>query len=209
MPSKRAKEVDYSGAMKRRILIIDGHPDAAAGRFVHALCRAYYDGAQRAGHEVRSVIVSELQFALLRSNDEFRSQQIPGAIRECQEWLLWADHLVFLYPLWLGDMPALLKGFLEQLLRPGFAFSDAPMSVAVRKPLAGKSARVILTMGMPAAVYRIYFGSHSLKAFRRNVLHFCGIRPVRASVIGSVESMGQARRGVWLARVQELGKRGL
>jgi putative NADPH-quinone reductase len=192
--------------MKRRILIIDGHPDAAAGRFVHALCRAYYDGARLAGHEVRSVIVSDLRFALLRSSDEFHSQRIPRAIRKCQESLVWADHLVFLYPLWLGDMPALLKGFLEQLLRPGFAFSEGPMSPALRKPLAGKSARVIVTMGMPAAVYRVYFGSHTLKAFRRNVLHFCGIRPVRASVIGSVETMGQARRGMWLARVQRLGK---
>ena len=195
--------------MKRRILIIDGHPDSAAERFVHALCRAYYDGARLAGHELRSVIVSELQFPLLRSNDEFRSQQIPSAIRECQESLVWADHIVLLYPLWLGDMPALLKGFLEQLLRPGFAFSEAPMSAAVRKPLAGKSARIIVTMGMPAAVYRIYFGSHSLRALRRNVLHFCGIRPVRTSVIGSVESIGQARRGIWLARLQELGKRGV
>jgi len=194
--------------MKRRILIVDGHPDSAAGRFVHALCRAYHDGAELGGHEIRSVIVSELQFALLRSNDEFRSRQIPSAIRECQESLLWADHLVLIYPLWLGDMPALLKGFLEQLLRPEFAFSAAPLSAAVRKPLAGKSARVIVTMGMPAAVYRVYFGSHSLKALRRNVLHFCGIRPVRSSVIGGVESMGQVRRGVWLALVQELGKRG-
>jgi putative NADPH-quinone reductase len=115
---------------------------------------------------------------------------------------------VFLYPLWLGDMPALMKGFLEQLLRPGFAFSQGTVSDGMRKPLAGKSARVIVTMGMPAAVYRVYFGSHSLKALERNILHFCGIRPVRASVIGSVESMGQARRGVWLARVQRLGRRG-
>ena len=153
------------------------------------------------------MIVSELKFSLLRSNAEFRGQQIPSAIRKAQESLLWADHLVFLYPLWLGDMPALLKGFLEQLLRPGFAFAEGPMVTAIRKPLAGKSARVIVTMGMPAAVYRVYFGSHSLQALRRNVLHFCGIRPVRATVIGSVESMSQARRGVWLARVQQLGKR--
>src|SRR6185437_15601141 len=133
--------------MKRHILIIDGHPDASAGRFVHALCRAYYDGARLGGHEIRSIIVSEQKFALLRSNEEFRSRQIPSAIRKCQESLLWADHVVFLYPLWLGDMPALLKGFLEQLLRPGFAFCEAPLSPGVRKPLAGKSARVIVTMG--------------------------------------------------------------
>ena len=191
----------------RRILIVDGHPDAGAERYVHALCRAYYDGARKGGHEVRCVILSELQFPLLRSSEEFHSQQIPRAIRECQQSLQWADHLVLLYPLWLGDMPALMKGFLEQLLRPGFAFAEGPAPRGERTSLAGKSARVIVTMGMPAAIYRVYFGSHSLKALQRNILHFCGIRPVRASVVGSVETMGQARRGVWLARVQGFGQR--
>jgi putative NADPH-quinone reductase len=191
----------------RRILIVDGHPDAAAGRYVHALCRAYYEGARKAGHDVRCVILSELPFPLLRSSEEFHSQQIPRAIRDCQESLQWADHLVFLYPLWLGDMPALTKGFLEQVLRPGFAFTEGTVPDGVRRPLAGKSARVVVTMGMPAAVYRVYFGSHSLRALQRNILHFCGIRPVRASVIGSVETMGQARRGVWLARMQGFGER--
>jgi putative NADPH-quinone reductase len=151
--------------------------------------------------------LSDLQFPLLRSNEEFHSEQMPKAIRECQDLLLWADHLVFLYPLWLGDMPALMKGFLEQVLRPRFAFTEGTVSNRIRKPLSRKSARVIVTMGMPAAVYRVYFGSHSLKALQRNVLHFCGVRPVRASVIGSVETMGQARRGIWLARAQRLGQR--
>lgn len=192
-------------SVRHRILVIDGHPDPSAERYVHALCRAYYEGARLAGHELRSIIVSELQFPLLRSNEEFRSDHIPSVIRECQEAVAWAEHIVILYPLWLGDMPALLKGFLEQVLRPMFAFPDGPDGVG--KPLAGRSARIIVTMGMPAAVYRVYFAGHSLKALVRNILRFCGIGPIRSSVIGSVESMSQARRGKWLARVQELGRR--
>lgn len=191
--------------MRRRILVIDGHPDSSAERYVHALCRAYYEGALGAGHEIRSVILGEVSFPLLHSNAEFRSDRIPSSIRKCQESLAWADHVVILYPLWLGDMPALLKGFLEQLLRPVFASPAGPAGGP--RPLAGKSARIIVTMGMPAAVYRLYFGGHSLKSLVRNILRFCGMGPVRSSVIGSVESMGQERRGKWLARAQELGRR--
>jgi putative NADPH-quinone reductase len=192
--------------MSHRILLIDGHPDPAAERFLHALTRSYYEGARLGGHEVRCVILSRLHFPLLRSNEEFVGDRIPSCIQECQESLLWADHLVLLYPLWLGDMPAMLKGFLEQLLRPGFALPKSFLMRRSNKPLAGRSARIIVTMSMPASVYRVYFGAHSLKALRRNVLHYCGIRPVRSCVIGSVETAGSDRRGIWLARMQELGK---
>lgn len=194
--------------MPRRILIIDGHPDPRAERFVHALSRAYCDGARSAGHEVRSLIVSELEFPLLRTTEEFQSGAAPGTIRKCQEAVAWADHLVVLFPLWLGSMPALLKAFFEQLLRPGFAFAATEHKRVPKKLLAGKSARIIVSMGMPALFYRWYFREHSLKTLQRNILGFCGIRPIRASIVGMVEATGVQRRGVWLARIQEMGRRG-
>ena len=111
--------------MSKRILIIDGHPDATAERYLHALSAAYRDGAREAAHEVRGIVVSELQFPLLRTSEDFRSGIPTPTIRKCQEDLAWADHVVILFPLWLGSMPALLKGFFEQVLRPGFAFAAA------------------------------------------------------------------------------------
>jgi len=193
---------------KKRILIIDGHPDPQAERYLHALSKAYFDGAKSAGHEVRSIIVSEIEFPLLRTSADFRSGHPCEVIRKAQETVGWADHVVLLYPLWLGSMPALLKGFLEQLLRPDFAFAAAAGRGLPKKLLAGKSARVIVTMGMPGLFYRWYFRAHSLKNLERNILAFCGFRPVRACIVGRVESMSQAGRGVWLARVQRLGQRG-
>jgi putative NADPH-quinone reductase len=71
--------------------------------------------------------------------------------------------------------------------------------------LRGKTARIVVTMGMPAAVYRWYFGAHSLKSLRRNVLSFVGIRPVRATLIGLVEASSAKRRSGWLAKLRQLG----
>ena len=192
--------------MPKKILLIDGHPDALAERYVHALTKAYYDGARSRGHEVRSIIVSELEFPLLRTGEDFRSGIPPNAIRNCQEALAWADHVVILFPLWLGSMPVLLKGFLEQLLRPGFAFAASAGRGLPKELLAGKSARIIVTMVMPALFYRWYFRAHSLKSLERNILAFCGIRPIRG-VVGIVESIGAAGRGNWLARIQQLEER--
>jgi putative NADPH-quinone reductase len=192
--------------VSKRILIIDGHPDPKADHYVHALSAAYRDGARAAGHQVRGIVVSELWFPLLRTSEDFKSGIPTDTVRKGQEWLAWADHVVILFPLWLGSMPALLKGFLEQLLRPGFAFATARGRLFPRKKLlAGKSARIIVTMGMPAWFYRWYFRSHSLKSLKRNILRSCGLKPVRSCVVGTVETMSQATRGGWLVRVQRLG----
>lgn len=193
--------------MPKRVLIIDGHPDARAEHYLHALSTAYRDGAVAGSHAVRSIIVSELPFDLLRTKEDFESGAPAEPIRGCQAALAWADHVVILFPLWLGSMPALLKGFFEQVLRPGFAFTAGARGRPGAQLLAGKSARVIITMGMPALFYRWYFRAHSLKTLKRNMLGACGIAPVRASVIGPVETMSQAERGNWLARVQQLGRR--
>jgi putative NADPH-quinone reductase len=193
--------------MAKRILIIDGHPDQKAGHYLHALSSAYRDGAQAGGHLVRGIVVSELWFPLLRTSEDFRSGTPPEGIRKAQEWFEWADHVVILFPLWLGSMPALLKGFFEQVFRPGFAFTTTGGRLFPRKKrlLAGKSVRIIVTMGMPAWFYRWYFRAHSVKSLRRNILAACGLKPIRASCVGPVETMSQASRGNWLSKVQRLG----
>jgi putative NADPH-quinone reductase len=188
----------------KRITIIDAHPDADLARFVHALAAAYAEGASQAGHEVRRVDLSGLDFPLIRSRDEWQGGRIPQSIQQVQGAVAWADHLVILYPMWLGDMPALLKGFLEQVLRPGFAFRYRDNGLP-EKLLTGKTARVVVTMGMPGFFYRFIYRAHSLKSFKRNILRFVGITP-RSSVIGAVEG-SPARRREWLVRMTELGMR--
>lgn len=192
--------------MSSRILVIDGHPDVASGRYVHALAESYRKGAEEAGHQVRSIVVGRLRFASVRSNEDFMQGAPPLAIVEAQESLRWADHVVILFPLWLGSMPGLLKSFLEQVLRPGFAFGKASGKGLPARLLKGKSARVIVTMGMPAFFYRWYYRAHSLKSLERNILAFCGIAPVRSSIVGMVEGMSAAQREKWLQKVRALGR---
>jgi putative NADPH-quinone reductase len=188
-----------------RIAIVQGHPDSAGPHFCHALAQAYARGALEAGHAVRTIDVAALDFPLLRTKDDFDHGAVPPGLEPAQEALRWAEHYVLVYPLWLGGMPALLKAFLEQVLRPDFAF-DVSAPGSLRK-LRGRSARLFVTMGMPAAVYRWYFGAHSVKSLERNVLAFVGIKPVRTSLIGAVEGAA-SRRLAWLARIEELGRQG-
>ncbi len=192
----------YAHAMKR-ITIVDGHPDPSEARLNHALASRYAEEALAAGHEVRRIDVARLDFPLLRIADDFYNGEAPHAIRDGQRDIAWADHLVFFYPLWVGDMPALLKAFIEQTFRPGFALAYGGPRQFPKKLLVGKSARIVVTMGMPAFIYRAYFGAHALKSIELN-LGMCGIAPVRETLIGSVMDANEKRGAKWLDRMASL-----
>jgi len=191
--------------MAKHIAIIQGHPDSTARHFCHALADEYAKGAEDGGHDVMRVDVATLDFPLLRTKQDFEKGQPPEAIRRAQDIVTWADHLVIIYPLWLGSMPALLKAFFEQLLRPGFAFEYQKSGGMAKKLLKGKSARIVVTMGMPAFVYRWIFFAHSLKSFKCNTLWFCGIGPVKTTIIGSIEGLTERQRDDWLDELRGLG----
>jgi putative NADPH-quinone reductase len=192
--------------MSRRITIIDGHPDPDRARFVHALADAYAAAAEEAGHAVRRINVAEIDFPILRSQNQWHNEPAPPVIAEAGAAIAWAEHLVLLYPLWLGDVPAQFKGFLEQVARPNVAFRYREKGMP-EKLWSGRSARVIVTMGMPGIFYRLYYRAHSLKSLERNILKFVGIKPVASTVIGMVEGSAESREG-WLAKVRELGRGG-
>lgn len=190
------------------ILVVQGHPDRVGGRLCHALADAYADGALAAGHTVRRIEIAALDFPLLRSQAEWSTGQAPPALLPAQADIVWARHLVFVFPLWLGDMPALLKGFFEQVARPGFAFDATQKGPLGHKLLGGRSARVIVTMGMPALVYRYLYRAHSVRSLERNVLGFVGIGPVHETLIGSVEGLGDTGVARWLGKLRALGAKG-
>ncbi|HWP25437.1 MAG TPA: NAD(P)H-dependent oxidoreductase [Xanthobacteraceae bacterium] len=172
-------------AAGKRILIIQGHPDPGERHFGHALASAYAVGAYGAGHELRTIELSKLSFPLLRSAREFYQGPIPEAVLAVQGDMRWAQHLVLVFPIWHGHMPALLHAFLEQTFRPGFSV-EIRAGGRPKKLLTGKTARLIATMGMPPFIFQWHFGSHSLTALKRNILHFAGIRPVHTTVIGGL-----------------------
>lgn len=194
--------------MSRRILVLQGHPDASGAHFGHSLAEAYAQAAQEAGHEIRVVRIADLEFPVLRSKAAWESAELPLALGPAQDAILWAGHLVLFFPLWLGGMPAFTKGFLEQVLRPGFALAKPGEGGIGAKLLKGRSARIVVTMGMPALVYRWYFRAHSLKALERSILGFAGMAPIHETLIGMAEDMSDAQRGQWLRRLADLGRRG-
>lgn len=191
----------------RRITIVDGHPDPSEWRLNHALADAYARGARSAGHEVRRIDVAEIDFPLLRKTEDFYNGSVPESVRSAQQDIAWADHIAFFYPLWHGTMPALFKAFIEQTFRPGFSV-DYGAKGRFPKPLfRGKSARVVVTMGMPAFIYRTYFGGYGVRGFERSILSFCGVAPVQETLLGGAFADCESRALKWIDRMERLAVR--
>ena len=190
----------------KRIIIIDGHPDAEGIHLNHALADRYGKAASDAGCEVRRIDVAALKFPLLSKLEDFVEGKPPPAIRDAQDDILWADHIVFFYPMWISDMPAILKAFIEQTFRPGFAMGYGGKGRFPKALLRGKSARLVVTMGMPAPIYRWVFGRHTVKSYRL-ALNMCGIRPTTETLIGSVgEAASQGSAQKWFERIESVAK---
>lgn len=190
-----------------KIVVIQGHPDPSSTRLCHALADTYIQGAKSAGHQVEHFDTAQMDFPLLRTQEDWQQgiAGTPDSLKDAQTACVHADHLVLIYPLWMGTIPAVLKGFIEQIFRPGVAFSYED---GLPKPLLkGKSARVVITMGMPALAYRWYFFAHGLKNLERNILGFAGVRPVRSTLFGMVDTVKQDKRVAWLEKMRSLGRR--
>jgi putative NADPH-quinone reductase len=192
--------------MPWRVVIVQGHPDPAGGHLCHALADAYAQGATAAGHEVSQIELARLDFPLLRTQQDFEAGPLPQTLVPARDAIVAARHVVIVFPLWLGTMPALVKAFLEQVMRPGIAFEYRKQGFP-RRLLTGRSARLVVTMGMPALIYRWYFRAHGVRGLERGILRFAGMKPVRESLFGMVEAVDAARRQRWLDRMKDCGRR--
>jgi putative NADPH-quinone reductase len=191
----------------RRIAIIQGHPDPAGGHLCHRLADAYAAGALASGREARRIEVAHLDLPMLRTQADFEKGNPVPAVAAVQNDLRWASHWVIIYPLWLGDMPAVLKGFLEQVVRPDFAFRYRDKGFP-EKLMTGRSAHVVVTMGMPGVAYRWFYGAHSLKSLKRNILKFIGINPIGDTLIGGVGGLTPDDVDQLVAQFEALGREG-
>ncbi|WP_026473688.1 NAD(P)H-dependent oxidoreductase [Alkaliflexus imshenetskii] len=187
----------------KRILIINGHPDKSS--FCNELALAYKRGADKSSANCILVNLADLEFdPILRFGYRQRTELEPDLIK-LQNAITESDHLVFVYPNWWGTYPALLKGFIDRVFLPKFAFKYRENSLLWDKLLTGKSARLIVTMDTPKWYYSLIFkapGHHSMK---KGVLEFCGIKPVKITAFGPLKSSGNAKRNKWMTAVEKLG----
>jgi putative NADPH-quinone reductase len=193
----------------KHIVIIQGHPDPEGNHFCHALAKAYLTGAESSGHHSQLIDIAQIEFPILRTQADYTEGEAPESIKRVQPIVQAAQHLVVIYPLWLGTMPAYLKAFLEQLLRPSFAAIKTAGEKPWERQVSEKTAHIVETMPMNEIIYRSYFMAHGLKSPEANILAFSGINAIQETLIGSVDSIDDAERKQWLEKMELTGRAGI
>ncbi len=191
--------------MAKTVTILLGHPDPDPKRFGRHLADAYRTGAENSGALVQTVDIAQLDIPVLRTKADYEAGDTPEALRAARDSIVSADHTAIVFPLWQGTLPALLKAFMEQAFRPGIVF-EANKGAGFPIPLMrGKSARIIVTMGMPSVLYRVYFGAHGVRNLKRGILGFAGVKPIRTTLIGGVERDEAGFHAQWLEKMRAIG----
>lgn len=191
----------------KNILVILGHPRVKS--YCGDLASAYVSGARRAKADVKYVKLIDLKFDAVGAHDYKGASGLEADLVKMQKAILWAEHIVFVYPTWWGSAPALLKGFLDRVLTSGFAFKYRKNGWGWHRYLKGRSARIITTTGGPWVLNHIIYRAPGIHMIKWAALWFSGIGPTRVSEFSSLNapwtSNEKKKRGIEKAR--RLGER--
>lgn len=192
--------------MPHRILVILGHP--ATTSLCAALADTYIHSAKSAGHEVRVLRLGELDFDPILHNGYTQIQALEPDLLSAQTDILWATHLTFVFPIWWGGIPALLKGFIDRIFQPGFAFKYRAGKAFPDKLLQGRTAHLLVTLDTPPWYYRWFYRMPGVHQMRKTTLAFCGIKPTKTLLFGPVLGSTPTQRKKWLQQAGALVGKG-
>lgn len=186
-----------------RTLIILGHPDKKS--FNESLATHYEKGAKEKGGDVVRLNLYDLNFNPNLRYGYRNTQPLEEDLIEAQRLLKWANHIVIIFPVWWGSVPALLKGFLDRTLLPGFAFKYREHSSQWDKLLNGKSARLIVTSDAPVWWLYLNYFHPAINMMKKSVLEFCGVSPVQVMSFGSLKNTNDKKREDLLYKAYRAG----
>ncbi len=187
----------------RKILVINGHPNPTS--LCSALANAYANGVKKAGMPVSVLHLGEMDFnPVLKYGYQKRTELEPDLLK-AWELIKAADHLVWVFPNWWGTYPALLKGFIDRLFLPGFAFSYPEKGFMVQKLLKGKTAHLMQTMDSPGIYYNLFLKRPGQNSLKRSVLGFVGVKTKKLSTFRIVKNADEAKIQQWLQQAECLG----
>jgi putative NADPH-quinone reductase len=189
----------------KKIVIINGHPNRDSFNF--GLVKAYKEGALKSGAEVQEITIADLKFDPNLQFGYQKRMELEPDLLKAWEIIQWADHLVWIHPVWWGGLPARTKGFIDRLFLPGLAFKYRENSVWWDKLLKGKTGHIITTLDQPGWYYRLFYGRPSVNQLKKSTLVFCGVQTVKVTYVGIIKTSDEGKRNQWLTKVKGLGQR--
>jgi NAD(P)H dehydrogenase (quinone) len=193
---------------KKKVYLILAHPHKNS--LSYASFENIKKGLESAGHEIKTLDLHEENFnpvLVFNENKRRRDLQYDSEMQTYRESLSWADHLVFVFPIWWSGMPAILKGFIDRVFAKGFAY-EYDSNSNMKGLLKGKTAWVVTHYDAPGIVRFIPFIIHDYGVVLKNqVLKSCGFKKVKLYSISSLVGSTPEKRNKWLKKLYELGSK--
>jgi len=191
------------------ISVILAHPDR--GSFNHAIAQTVCRTLERAGHTVCFHDLCAESFNPLLSAAELDSKaQLPPDLAGYCDELRRADGLVVVHPNWWGQPPAVMKGWIDRVFRPGVAYKfmegDSGEGVPIGL-LRVKTAIVFNTSNTPPEREMREFGDPLDRLWKKCILEFCGVQRILSQTFSVVTTSTPEQRAAWLGRVEEIVSR--
>lgn len=186
------------------VLVILGHPSNTS--FSAAVADTYARAAQAAGHTVRVLRLADLQFDAILHGSNPHHQALEPDLLAAQDSIVWAQHIAWVFPVWWGGVPALLKGFLDRTFVSGWAFKFNTGSAFPVPLLKGRTAHLLVPMDTPPWYYRWVQRMPAVHQMKITTLEFCGVRPVKTLLLGPIIHSTPAQRAQWLGKASALAR---
>ena len=188
-----------------KVHIIIDHPWQDS--FNYVILSVISETLHKAGHLVDILDLNQEGFIPVFSQEELALYTEGGSldpkINEYQERLINTDHLVMIFPIWWNVMPARLKGWMDKVLLPGFAFTKGQYPEPLLNHIRG--ATILTTSGAPDEVVRKTYHSAIEWVLCKGTLKFCGISPIKWHNFGDTGFAPAEEHQAWLDYVEQCG----
>ena len=157
-----------------KTLVIYAHPDT--GGHCDCIMRAARDFLKAGNHDFEILDLYRMKYDPVLHEEEHYTRgnkKVSSQNLEIQNKIAGAQKLIFIYPVWWGSMPAMMKGFFDRVFTSGFAFryeNKVPKGL-----LKGKEALVMMTSGATGLLSAVFQGSRPVNTVKNDILGFCGI----------------------------------
>ena len=185
-------------------LIIFAHPNGKS--FSHQILKTLTEEISSSGNSYEYRNLYDLNFEpVLSSSDlaQYKKGEYPDDVRTEQQWVSWADVLVFIYPLWWGGMPAIMKGYIDRVYATGFAYEfndNNPVGL-----LQGKKALLLSTQGYSRDYYdSIGMTDAMLKIETSGIFGFCGIELLEHLFFGNAPAKDTQNESEFLKGIRNM-----
>jgi len=187
-------------------IIID-HP--WSGSFNYAILHSFIEGIKEDRNDFDVLDLNKEIFNPIMSEEELaaysQGMSFDPKIKEYQERLIWSDYLVMIFPIWWMIMPARLKGWMDKVLLPGFAFTTDQEPKPLLNHITG--ATIFTTTAVPDDFHRKEFNNALESVLCKGTLNFVGIQEIEWLNFGDTGFTNQAKHKEWLKFVREYGRK--